>query len=193
MSITNKDRRTIFALAREVGLDDDARKHVQLEITGKQSTTDMVPIDAGKLIAHLKKLRGPAKRYPRRAGRVPGNLRREPMLQKIEALLADMGLSWEYAESIAWRITGGKGEQPGSQPGVKRMEWVRDDRDLRAVVAALHVEQRKRHSYALIGRELERLQKDETWLESQIQPPWVGKWKRHTKRLNAIHEMLVAM
>ncbi|MEZ5571197.1 MAG: regulatory protein GemA [Halioglobus sp.] len=144
MSISNKDRRTIFALSRELQLDNEERKALQRQVTGKDSTTTMTPLEAAAMIAHLQKRRGPVKNYPKRAGRVPTNLDREPMLKKIEALLASMALSWQYAEGIAWRITGGKGDRPDSQPGVRRMEWVRSERDLRAVIAALHVEQKKR-------------------------------------------------
>lgn len=144
MSISDKDRRHIFALSKEIGLDDDARRDLQQQVTGKSSTSTMTALDAARFIGHLKRLRGPVKHYPKRAGRVPANLDREPMLQKIEALLADMKLSWQYAEAIAWRITGGKGLRPDSHPGVQRMEWVRRNRDLRAIIAALAVEKKKR-------------------------------------------------
>lgn len=193
MSIADKDRRHIFALARELGLDDDDRKAIQRKVTGKDSTSLMTPLEGARVIDHLRALRGPGRRYPKRAGRVPANLHREPLLQKIEALLADMTLSWQYAEGIAWRITGGKGTQPNSQPGVQRMEWVRDERDLRAVIAALHVEQKKRARYELIQSELRRLGKNEEWLLEQIPSEWAVKWKRHAKCQTAIIELLAGI
>lgn len=151
MSISDKARRHIFALARELRLDTDDRKAIQRKVTGKDSTSTMTPLEAARVIDHLRALRGPAlrgpaRRYPKRAGRVPKTLDRDPLLWKIEAQLTDLGLPWEYAEKIAWRITGGKGTKPGGQPGVQRMEWVTDPRDLRAVIAALHVEQKKRRA-----------------------------------------------
>lgn len=190
MSISDKHRRTIFALARELRLDDDDRKAIQRKVTGKDSTSTMTPLEGARVIDHLRALRGPGRRYPKRAGRVPRTLDREPLLWKIEALLADMQLSWEYAESIAWRITGGKGQQPGSKPGVQRMEWVTDPRDLRAVIAALHVEQKKRNRTALIESELRRLGKDEAWLLEQIPATWAKKWKRHVTCQAAIIDLL---
>ena len=126
MPISDRARRTIFAICRELGLDDSARKQVQREVTGKDSTKDMTPADAGKVIAHLRERQGnDGCRYPKRAGRVPRTLEREPLLQKIGALLADMNLPWEYAEGIAWRVSGGRGNAPGLQPGVQRMEWAK--------------------------------------------------------------------
>ena len=59
-----------------------------------------------------------------------------------------MGLSWAYAESIAWRQTGGKGERPNRQPGVKRLEWLKTDAQFRALIAALTREQQKRRQRA---------------------------------------------
>jgi hypothetical protein len=179
LSITDRDRRHIFALARELRLDDNDRKAIQRKVTGKDSTSTMTPLEGARVIDHLRALRGPARRYPKRAGRVPKTLDREPLLWKIEALLADMKLSWEYAEGIAWRITGGKGQQAGSKPGVQRMEWVTDPRDLRAVIAALHVEQKKRARCEFIQSELRRLGKDEAWLLEQIPAKWATKWRRH--------------
>lgn len=191
MSVSPKHRRTIFGLCRELGLDDEARKQLQLQVTGKSSVTAMSPLDAGRLIQHLRE-RLPRRPAPKRAGRVPNNIDRQPMLAKIEAQLADMGLSWQYAEGIAWRITGGKGEQPFSKPGVQRMEWARPD-DLRKVIAALHVEQDKRSWLAHVEKELHRLGRDHAWLEERIPEQWRGKWQRSVKRLEAIYSMLEPM
>lgn len=183
MSISEKHRREIFGLARELGLDDDDRKAIQRKVTGKDSITSMTPLEGARVIDHLRALRGPGRRYPKRAGRVPKTLDREPLLWKIEALLADMKLSWEYAESIAWRITGGRGEQPGRQPGVRRMEWVTDLRDLRAVIAALHVEQRKRSALTHVMAELQRLNRDVEWLEAELFPDSKARWQRNARDL----------
>lgn len=190
MSISDKDRRTIFAIARDLGLDDAARKDVQYSVTGKISTTDMTARDAGKLIAHLRRLQGGGRpRAPKRAGRVPKTLDREPLLQKIEALLADMRLPWEYAEGIAWRVSGGRGNTPQRQPGVKRMEWAKP-KHLTAVIAALHVEQKKRKGEEAVHRELERIGGDLDWLDELIPSDWIGKWQRNTRLQTAILNML---
>lgn len=190
MSITAKDRRHIFALVRELNLDDDVRKDIQKRITGKESTTDMTPLDAGKLIAHLKMLRGPGRRVPKRAGRVPGNLNREPFLQKIEALLSELEAPWEYAEGIAWRVTGGRGTKPYSQPGVRRMEWVKKPDHFKAIIAALYNELKKRAAYARVHSLLAELGETEAWVDTWLNSNWRHKWKNKPGRCDAIAEIL---
>ena len=194
MSISPKARRTIFAVSRELGLDDDARRDLQQQVTGKSSTSTMTPLEGARMIDHLRKLRGPGRRFPQRAGRVPSTLKRKPLLQKIEALLADMQLPWEYAESIAWRITGGTGKnrRDGTQvPGVERMEWVRSDRHLRAVIAALHVEQDRRALLANVEELMAKLDKAiPNWrVDLEVLPKG---WERHRPTLNQLRITLSA-
>lgn len=56
----------------------------------------------------------------------------QPQLRKINALLVDQSLSWEYADSIATNMF-----------GVKQVQWC-DGRQLRAVISAL-MKRQKRH------------------------------------------------
>lgn len=190
MAISHKDRRRIFGLCRHLGLDDEERRALQLHVTGKASSKDMTPRDAGIFIRHLSGRAG-RRAVPKRAGRIPNNFDSgEPQLAKIEALLADMQLSWQYAEAIAWRITGGHGKAPNSQPGVKRLEWVTRPRDLQAIIAALHVEQEKRANVAAIELELQRLNRSEEWLHSKMPSNWQFKWRRNRKQQKAILQFL---
>lgn len=73
----------------------------------------------------------------------PNNIDREPLLQKIEALLADMGKPWRYAQSIAERqtpaIVGAK---------IERLEWV-PDAGLKGVIAALSRQHKKELNIAI--------------------------------------------
>lgn len=68
------------------------------------------------------------------------------LITKIEAQLADMKLSWAYADAIGKR-----------QFGVAKVAWIRDEVKLKAIVAALHVEQSKRAGNEFIDQAIKRL------------------------------------
>ncbi|MES9873127.1 MAG: regulatory protein GemA [Candidatus Sedimenticola sp. 6PFRAG7] len=158
--------------------DEDDRRGWQEQRTGHRSCSDMSDADLENLVAELRRKGAlDGNKAPRRAGRVPFN--RSPYMDKIEAQLASMGLSWQYAESIAWRITGGKGEKPNSQPGVKRLEWVRNAEHLRAIIAALDVEQEKRGNLHRIDEQLKALGRDRTYLDTLIPEHMHDKWQRN--------------
>lgn len=144
----NKDRNTDLAkihLAKtQLQIDDEQYRDILWTLCRVRSARELDSHGRHKVLHYFRQLGWRAK-PPKHKGRRPATLDREPYLQKIEAQLTDMGLSWAYAESIAWRITGGKGQQPTSeQPGVKRLEWVREPKHFRAIITALAVEQRKR-------------------------------------------------
>lgn len=46
--------RTIFAGCRELGLDSDSRRDLQLMVTGKESLTEMTEADLRKVVSALK-------------------------------------------------------------------------------------------------------------------------------------------
>lgn len=48
-------RKTIFGACRQLGLDDDARQALQLEVCGKASMTDMDEADMKRVLDRLKK------------------------------------------------------------------------------------------------------------------------------------------
>ena len=48
-------QRTIFAACRELGLDDEARRDLQLEVCGKTSMRDMSDDDLKAVLSRLKK------------------------------------------------------------------------------------------------------------------------------------------
>lgn len=135
-------RRAVHAACRQLGMDESTRR-AMIESTagaGVRSTTQLDLAACEKVLERLRQLGAarPGKAKPiGRHPRTPNNLDREPMLHKIEAMLADMELPWKYAESIAERQT----KRVGG--GIQRLEWV-PDADLRGVVAALHKEKEKR-------------------------------------------------
>lgn len=63
-------QRLIHAGARELGLDDDTRRDLQLVATGKASMRDMTEADLSKMLAALRE-RGFHPEAPRPGGRAP--------------------------------------------------------------------------------------------------------------------------
>jgi phage gp16-like protein len=53
--MTRALQRTIHAACRELGLDQDARHALQLEVCGKTSMSDMTEADLNKVLRRLKK------------------------------------------------------------------------------------------------------------------------------------------
>lgn len=171
------------------GDDEDARRDYQQKVTGQRSCKAMDFRQLEDLVADLRAKGAITKRPPKRAGRVPFN--RSGYMTKIEAQLADMQLSWQYAEAIAWRITGGKGLQPGSQPGVQRLEWVKQPSHFKAIIAALEAEQTKRNLLRYINQLLEHLGKDLAYIDTLVLPEKRGdKWQRHLPTLRAVVDHL---
>lgn len=171
------------------GKNEEARRAWQQAKTGHDSCSRMHINQLEDLVADLRRQGALDKRPPRRAGRKPFN--RSLYMDKIEAQLAEMGLSWQYAESIAWRITGGRGIKPESRPGVKRLEWVRDPAHFKGVIAALDAEQRKRGIMASINQMLPQLGMSFTDVDALVRPGLRGtKWQRHLPTLEALAKYL---
>ncbi|EBP4586514.1 regulatory protein GemA [Salmonella enterica] len=108
-----------------LGWDDATWRSVLFRLTGKSSSTkcSIRELEDVKEYMHSK---GFPRKAPKGKGRRPKVAdRRKALLAKIEALLADGGLSWAYAEGIASHMY-----------GQKVIEWL-DDEQLNAVMIAL--------------------------------------------------------
>jgi len=58
---SKRDYKGIYARSKEAGLDEDARRDVFEQQTGKRSLSLMTPAEVGKVDAHLKSLAPPKK------------------------------------------------------------------------------------------------------------------------------------
>lgn len=126
----NAELAKIHLLAKSAGLDDDAYRDVLERLTGQRSAAKLTEGQRARVLDHLQKLTGSQKTFPGR----PHNITRtdrSPMLRKVEALLADQKLPWDYADGIAKQMF-----------RVERMAFC-DETQLRAVVAALSKRQQK--------------------------------------------------
>lgn len=189
-----KKRQAIHVARRQLDLDDASYRALLMRAARVNSSADILSIkQADDVLDAMTKLgfqHKPRITPGKRAG-APGNLANEPMLQKIEALLADMQLPWAYAEKIAENITGGKKPE-----AIKRLAWVREAKHLVGIVAALHGEKKKRLTKVLADLGVAIAQRGLTpeWARDQaeamgrLSQPW--KWFECLETLRLIAERL---
>ena len=165
----------IHAAKRDLGMDDDSYRMMLREIGKVESAKDLDAKGLFTVMEHLRRVgwqRAPRKRVAQHPG-TPHNLDREAMLQKIEALLADMQLPWSYADAIAKQ-----------QSGIERVAWLRTQKDLKGVIAALHVEQEKRGLLAGLDELLKERGMTREQLASRYQLK--NNWHRRRTTLTAL-------
>lgn len=114
-----------------LGWDDATYRSVLVRLTGKSSAKECSIREMKDVIEYMHS-QGFPRQAPKGKGRRPKVAnRRKAMLAKIEALLAEGGLSWAYAEGIASHMY-----------GQKVIEWL-DDEQLHSVMVALIQRARK--------------------------------------------------
>ncbi|WP_027855239.1 gp16 family protein [Marinobacterium litorale] len=175
----NRDLAAIHAARRALALDEDLYRELLEQWTGKRSAADLTARERGKVLNELGKIgfqRKPRQQPGKHPG-TPNNLEKEPMLQKVEAQLADMKLPWSYADAIAKQ-----------QFGIARVGWLKTTRQFDAVIAALHVEQEKRSLWTAVEREMNRLGLTEADIERDYHPR--KGWKRNRKALEQLLSIL---
>lgn len=164
----------IHIAKKELGLDDDTyRQMIATTTGGKRSCSDCSVSELHQVLQGLKN-RGFKAKPRRRVAQHPGtphNLDSEPMLQKIEALLAELKAPWSYADAIAKR-----------QYRIERVAWLRTVEQFRAVIAALDVELTKRRLLSSLEVALEErgLTLDDVEKQAENLP---RNWKRNRRVL----------
>ncbi len=98
--------RKIKMAQKQLGLDDGTYRDILKRVTGKDSTTKMSLIEREKIINEFKKLGWkPSAAAKSKHGKKPkvstDKPSRQAVMDKIEAILTDMGLHWNYAHGIA--------------------------------------------------------------------------------------------
>jgi len=167
----------IHIARKQLALDEDTYRQMIATVTGgKRSCSDCNVAELYQVLQHLKdhgfKAR-PKKRVAQHPG-TPHNLDREPMLHKVEALLAEMKAPWSYADAIAKQ-----------QTGIAKVAWLRKPEHLRALIAALDVELEKRR---LLGS-LETAMKARAMSLDDIErlhPELPQNWRRNRKCLGRL-------
>lgn len=125
----------IHIAAAQLGMDEETRRALYRNTTGKDSAAKMTDSERDKVIAALiakgfvdkKKANGKAAYRGR-----PANTDTTPLMRKVEALLADTGREWEYARAIGQHMF-----------KVERLEWLNVSQ-LHKLVAALVIDANRR-------------------------------------------------
>jgi len=129
-----KHRQLIGIARRELGVPEEAHRALVRRITdGRTDTTTRCTLAELREVLREYKASGFQVRPARAAGRrtPPADaLDLQPMLAKVEALLADQGLPWGYAEAILRR-------QRGHAAHVAAPIHLATPEELRGVIAAL--------------------------------------------------------
>lgn len=120
---------------KALGMDDESYRLLLSDMFGKRSAKDLTEAEQGELLERFKQLgfvpkkpqNKTANKAPKWGKRPNPTANREPLMGKIEALLADNNLPWAYADGIAKRMF-----------KVEKVDWLEREQ-LRKVVAALVV------------------------------------------------------
>lgn len=190
MTATNENLRcralaAIHAAKRTLDMDEDSYRDLLERVSAnkgkaRRSAKDMSPLQLNAVLDEFKRLGG-LRPSPKTKGK-PANFNSNAMpemITKVEALLADMKLPWSYADSIAKR-----------QFGIERVAWCRTQDELRAIIAALDVEQEKRALFGYVERTCKRVGISLEQLEDRYGLQKIKGWRRNRKALKVVGETL---
>jgi phage gp16-like protein len=119
----------------ELGLDDDLYRCLLKQTCGVESAADLDE-QGRKTFIRLLRSKGALKKGKGKTAGKPHNFNeasRKRLMSKIEALLADAGLPWSYADTLAKRLC-----------KVDSLAFVKVE-DLRKIIVPLVVRQRKQN------------------------------------------------
>lgn len=134
------DRRRNAQLAKihiarqQLGMDEDTYRAMLQRIAGVTSAKALTPTGIGRVLEHLRSIGFKDKNAPRHGRRPNPHISREAQIGKIEALLADAGRPWGYADAIAKRVC-----------QVDAVAFCNGDQ-LQKIIAALAIDQRRREA-----------------------------------------------
>ncbi len=133
MSITKATLSKIHIAKQQLRMDDDIYRGLLGRVAGVRSAKDLNTRQASAVLLEFERLGFKPAPSPKAKGK-PHNFNKLPAeIEVIEAQLADMKLPWSYADRIARQMF-----------GVARVAWLKKPDQVKAVLAALHVEQEKR-------------------------------------------------
>lgn len=142
-TLSPEDRRkhdlaAIHAGAKQLGMEEDARRDLIERISAQSRGADRAVRSAGDLnirerAAVLDELRRLGAGTPAKTRGKPKNMDIRPMLTRIEQLLTQLQLPWAYADAIAQRFY-----------KIERCAWLKTYPQLQGVIAALDAERKRR-------------------------------------------------
>lgn len=123
----------IHIAQQQLGMDDDSYRALLARVAGVRSAKELNSKQAGNVLREFERLGFKPKPSARAKGKPHNFNKLSGEIEVIEAQLTNMGLPWSYADAIAKR-----------QFGIAKVAWLKQPEQLKAVLAALHVEQEKR-------------------------------------------------
>ncbi len=121
----------IHIAKKDLALDDATYRDVLWRVTGKRSCKDMTIAQLQDVVKDMENSGFKPKAAPKH-GKKPAVVgRRAPLMDKIEAMLTDMSLHWNYAHGMA-----------DSMFKIKRLQWLNDSQ-LYKLTQALSVHQQR--------------------------------------------------
>lgn len=135
-ALRKRELAMIHVAKKDLALPDDEYRSLLLVVTGKSSSADLDWQGRKKLLDHFKKA-GFKVKAKAGARPLPGVAPdRMPRMRKIEALLADAGRSWAYADGVAKKLF-------ATTTRIERIEFCDGDH-LAKVIAALIYDAKRR-------------------------------------------------
>jgi Mu-like prophage protein gp16 len=131
----NAELAKIHIAQKQLALDDATYRAMLWSIAGIRSAKELDGNGRKKVLEHLKACG--FKGRQRTVGTYPGrphNIETNPQLQKVEALLADAGRPWKYADSMTQRMF-----------NVDRVAFCNPDQLQRLIAALTYDQQRRAH------------------------------------------------
>lgn len=127
----------IHIAKKDLHLDDDTYRDVLWRVTGKRSCKDMTIAQLQDVVKDMQNSGFKPKTAPKHGSKPNVTKRRQALISKIEAILADMSLHWNYAHGV--------GEQMFQ---IKRLQFL-NDQQLYKVTQALSVHQKREADKAI--------------------------------------------
>lgn len=130
----NRQLAKIHKAKKELALDESTYRALLMRVTGKNSCADMSTAERNLVIADFVRLGFKFEQTDARKAVFAGKPKNmdEPMLKKVEALLADSRRPWNYAHAMAKQMF-----------SVTRVEWLHHDQ-LHKLVSAMQVDANRR-------------------------------------------------
>lgn len=120
----------IHVAKNQIAMDDDSYRMMLERLTGKTSAKNLT-IKQAELVIKEFKAKGWVEK-PKRKGKPHNFNNLGEMIKKVEALLADMKLDWNYANGISKQMF-----------GIERIEWLTSKAQFKAIIAALDNKRKK--------------------------------------------------
>lgn len=125
----------IHIAKKQLGLDDESYRAILQRVARQESCKDMTTTQLVDVIKEMKRLGFQVKssaRSQQKHGKKPSVTQsKEALMSKIEAMIADLELSWDYVHGMAVKMF-----------QIDRVQWL-DDKQLYKLTQALAVYQRK--------------------------------------------------